>query len=75
LLQQLAEKTWWKFYRVLGEGSFNDFFSELLQTIVEHQQQKIENTFRQLNDYLIYLVFILLFWLFIFRLYMLPQKK
>jgi hypothetical protein len=46
---------------VLGEKSFDGFFSELLQNIVEHQQQKIETVFWNLNDYLVYVVFVLLF--------------
>ncbi len=68
LLQQLAEKTWGKFYRVLGEKSFDDFVAELLQHIVAHQQQKIQNTLWELNDYLIYILICSLLGLFIFRL-------
>ena len=68
LLQQLADKTWWKFYRVLGDTSFNQFFTELSQNIVAHQQQKIQNILWELNDYLIYLLVLALLWLFIFRL-------
>lgn len=75
LLQQLADKTSWKFYRVLGEKSFDSFFSELLQNVVEHQQQKIETVFWALNDYLIYLIFVLLFWLLAFRIYVFSVKK
>ncbi len=75
LLQQLADKTSWKFYRVLGEKSFDSFFSELLQNVVEHQQQKIETVFWALNDYLIYLIFVLLFWLLTFRIYVFSVKK
>jgi len=68
LLQQLADKTWWKFYRVLGDTSFNQFFTELSQNIVAHQQQKIQNILWELNDYMIYLLVLALLWLFIFRL-------
>ena len=74
LLQQLADKTWGKFYRVLGEKSFGDFFTELSKNIVAQQQQKIQNILWELNDYLIYLVFILLLWLFIFRFFLLGKK-
>lgn len=70
LLQQLADKTWGKFYRVLGEKSFNDFFAELSQSIITHQQQKIQNILWELNDYLIYLLALLLFMLLVFRLYL-----
>lgn len=75
LLQQLTDKTWWKFYRVLGEKSFDDFFSELLQNIADQQQQKIQNIYWALNNYLIYIVWMLLFWLLVFRLYMFSFKK
>ncbi len=77
LLQQLADKTWGKFSRVLGKQSFDEFFSELLETIETQQQQKIQNTFWELNTYLIYLLIIVLFWLLAFRLYLLFhwQKK
>jgi hypothetical protein len=61
LLQQLADKTWGKFYRILGQQSFNDFFTQLSKDIIDHQQQKIQNIIRKLNDYLMYvLVFALL---------------
>ena len=69
LLQQLADKTSGKFYRVLGGKSFNDFFAELSQNIVANQQQKIQNILRELNDYLIYVLVLALLGLFIFRLY------
>lgn len=75
LLQELASKTWGKFYRVLGEKSFADFFAQLSQDIVSHQQQKIENIFWNLNDYLIYILFVLLLFLFLFRLYVIPFKN
>lgn len=76
LLQTLADTTWGKFYRVLGEKSFDDFFAELSQDIVTHQQQKIQNILWELNDYLIYFLFSLLFLLFFFRLYFfLPSTK
>ena len=68
LLQQLADKTWGKFYRVLGDTSFDQFFTELLQNIVAHQQQKIKNILRELNDYLIYILVSALLGLLIFRL-------
>ena len=74
LLQQLADKTWGKFYRVLGEKSFGDFFAELSKNIVAQQQNKIQNMFWELNDYLIYLIFILLLCLFIFRLSLLGKR-
>ncbi|MCX6823726.1 MAG: VWA domain-containing protein [candidate division SR1 bacterium] len=69
LLQQLADKTGGKFYRVLGEKSFDSFFSELSQNIVSHQQQKIQNIFWELNDYLVYILTFSLLGLFIFRFY------
>jgi len=70
LLQQLADKTWGKFYRVLGEKSFDDFFAELLQDIVAHQQQNIQNILWELNHYLMYILVVLLLLLFAFRLFM-----
>lgn len=75
LLQHLADKTWWKFYRILGEKSFNDFFSELSQNIVSRQQQKIQNILWELNDYLIYFLFSLLLLLFLFRLSLYLTKR
>jgi len=76
LLQQLADKTWGDFYRVLGEKSFDTFFSELLQNIVALQQQKIQNVLWELNDYLIYFIVILLLWLLVFRLFLFfPKNK
>jgi hypothetical protein len=45
---------------VLGEKSFDTFFSELLQNIVALQQQKIQNVLWELNDYLIYFIVLLL---------------
>lgn len=68
LLQELADKTWGKFYRVLGQQSFDDFFSWLSQEIIDHQQQRIQNTLWELNDYLIYIIIASLLALLIFRL-------
>lgn len=75
LLQQLADTTSGKFYRVLGNQSFDDFFTELFQNIIDQQQQKIENIFWTLNDYLMYIIFVLLLWLFGFRFFMIFQKN
>lgn len=69
LLQQLADKTWGKFYRVLGEQSFDDFFAELSQNIVSQQQQKIQNILWKLNDYLIYFIVLSLLGLLVFKIY------
>lgn len=68
LLQQLADTTWGKFYRVLGNQSFDDFFTQLSQDIIAQQQQKIQNIYRELNDYLLYILVCALLGLFIFRL-------
>ncbi len=75
LLQQLAQKTWWWFSRILGTWSFDTFFSGFLQNIVEHQQQRIEPIFRNLNDYLLYVISLLLIWLFFFRIYVILHKR
>ncbi|MEI6673038.1 MAG: hypothetical protein WCL02_07080 [bacterium] len=75
LLHQLADTTSGKFYRVLGEQSFDSFFAELSQNIVDHQQQKIENIYWNLNDYLVYILFILLFILFGFKLSIILYKN
>lgn len=75
LLQQLADKTWGEFYRILGEKSFDDFFAEFSQNIVSRQQQKIENILWELNDYLIYFLFSLLLLLFLFRLSLYVTKR
>jgi len=69
LLQELASKTWGKFYRVVDDQSFGNFFTELSQNIVAQQQQKIQNILRELNDYLMYVLVWSLLGLFIFRLY------
>jgi len=74
LLQQLADKTWGKFYRVLGNQSFDDFFTQLSQDIVVHQQQTIQNIFWDLDDYLMYILVFALLGLFIFRLYFLISQ-
>lgn len=71
LLQQLADKTWGKSYRVINKTSFDEFFAELSQTIISYQQQNIQNIFWELNDYLIYFLVLALFGLLIFRLYIL----
>jgi len=70
LLQQLANMTSGKFYRVVGEKSFDDFFAEISKDIIDHQQQKIQNILWELNDYLIYLLVAILLGLFIFRTYL-----
>lgn len=70
LLQQLADATWGKFYRVLGKESFDDFFQELSQDIFAHQTQKIQNIVWELNDYLLYFIVSLLLGLFVFKLYL-----
>ncbi len=68
LLQQLADKTWWKFYRILGAKSFDDFFTQLSQDIINQQHKKIQNIFWELNDYLLYILVFALIGLFGFRL-------
>lgn len=75
LLQQLANKTSGKFYRILDDKSFDQFFKELSQNIITQQQKNIKNIFWELNDYLMYLLILSLFWLFIFRLYIFLLKK
>lgn len=74
LLQSLANKTWWKFYRVLGENSFDQFFDEFSQDILSHQQERIQHIYRELNDYLIYFLLLALSGLLIFRLYLLRYQ-
>lgn len=75
LLQQLADTTWGKFYRVLADQSFDDFFTQLSQDILAQQQQKIQNIYRELNDYLMYFLVLALLGLFIFRLIILIPVK
>jgi len=70
LLQQLADATWWKFYRVFENKSFNQFFTEFSQNIFAHQQNKIQNILWELNDYLIYFLVVILFIMIIFRFYL-----
>lgn len=74
LLQSLANKTWWKFYRVLGENSFDQFFDELSQDILSHQQQRIQHIYRELNDYLLYFLIVALSGLLIFKLYLIRYQ-
>jgi len=61
LLQQLANKTSGKFYRILDDKSFDQFFKELSQNIITQQQKNIKNIFWELNDYLMYLLILSLF--------------
>ena len=77
LLQELADKTSGKFYRVVANQSFDQFFAELSKNIVSQQQQKIQNILWELNDYLIYILIVSLFGLFVFRIsiFILPTKK
>ncbi len=78
LLQQLADKTWWKFYRVFGDQTFDTFFTKTAQEIISQQQQHIQNKIFFLNDYLIYLLVCALLWLLWFRfisLLLIPHKK
>lgn len=75
LLQELADTSWGEFYRILGEQSFDDFFAEISQNIVAHQQQKIQNILWEFNDYLIYFIFSLLLLLFFFRLSLYVTKR
>ncbi len=74
LLQELASKTWWMFYRVLGDDSFDQFVDELSQDILSHQQKKIEHVYREMNRYLIYFVALLVVALLIFRVYLLRYQ-
>ncbi len=75
LLQQLADKTWGEFYRILGKQSFDSFFSELSDTIVAHQQQRIENILWNLNHYLIILLVLLLIVILSFRIMMISHSR
>ncbi len=75
LLQELASKTWGKFYRVVDKQSFDTFFTQLSQNIVDQQQQHVQNILWELNDYLIYFIVFLLFWLFIFKFFVLFQTS
>jgi len=45
---------------VLGEKSFDTFFDEFSQNIIARQQQNIQNILWELNDYLMYLIVLLL---------------
>lgn len=67
LLQHVASKTWGSFYRVLWDQSFEDFFAQLSQRIVDQQHRQVQNILREFNDYLIYFIVVLLFGVIIFR--------
>lgn len=67
LLQHLASKTWGSFYRVLWDQSFESFFAQLSQHIVDQQHRQVQNILRELNDYLICFIVLLLFGVIIFR--------
>ncbi len=75
LLQELASKTWGKFYRVIGDQSFEAFFSQISQDIVDQQQQHVQNVLWELNDYLIYLIAVVLLGLFVLKLSLFVQEK
>ena len=57
LLQNLAKKTGWKFYRVLWENSFDVFFEEIIEDVFIYQQEKVQYTFWELNTYILYIIF------------------
>ncbi len=76
LLQQLADAAWWSFYRILNDQSFDEFFYQFSQNILDQQQTKIQNIYRELNDYLIYLLLASLLGVGAFIVAsLLPQKK
>lgn len=75
LLQKLAEDTGGKFYRILGDTSFETFFAQLSQNILSQQQHMIKNIYWELNPFLMYLLVFTLFGLFGLRLYISSLKK
>lgn len=73
LLKDLADATWWKFYRVLDQSYFQQFLDEFSQDITARQQQKIYKTYRELNHYLMYFLVFALLGLLGFTFFMRPK--
>lgn len=55
-LEDLADVTWGKFYRILDAESFDYFLQDFLADVVARQRQTIQKTYRELNSYLVYLL-------------------
>lgn len=67
LLEDIANKTNWAFYRILETKNFDEFFDNIGNIIKQKEKQKIENQYLYLNDYLLYLILFCLLSLIIIK--------
>lgn len=75
LLQEIANKSWWDFYRILEKQSFDIIFDRIAKLIKQQEKQRVEKKYIYLNDYLIFLISLSLFSLISVRLYSLYKLK
>lgn len=69
LLQDISQKSWWKFYRVLSEKDFQWIFDEISNFIKSHEKKVIYFEYVNLNKYLYILVFVIGLFVLVLRLY------
>lgn len=75
LLQEIANKSWWDFYRILEKQSFDVIFDRIAKLIKQQEKQRVEKKYIYLNDYLMSLVVLCLLSLISVRIYGLYKIK
>lgn len=75
LLQEIADRSWWDFYRILEKQSFDVIFDRIAKLIKQQEKQRVEKKYIYLNDYLISLMVLSLFALISIRIYSLYKIK
>ncbi len=75
LLQEIANKSWWDFYRILEKQSFDTIFERIAKLIKQQEKQRVEKKYIYLNDYLMSLIVLSLFALISIRIYGLYKIK
>lgn len=68
LLENIAWDTWWEFYRVLENSSFEDIFHRISEMIRSQEKDRVENTYLDINKYILIIMFLCLVYLIYIRI-------
>jgi len=69
LLESLASRTKWSFYRILSAQSFDGFLEDFLSYVRGHEYPYVYKEYYSLNIYLVYVSIVLLLFVVVYRTY------
>lgn len=71
LLSQIANQSWWKFYRVMTDQEFKNIFDEIARYVKKEEKTVVYNEYFKLNEYVFQILLICLISFFVIRIYVL----